>query len=75
MGEVPDQNASQFTSYILFFYVSSTTNEGLQNQPSDWWSPSCGNDILYYSCLSIVGAIHRHTSDDLPHPVQDKLPH
>ena len=46
MGEVPDQNASQFTSYILFFYVSSTTNEGLQNQPSDWWSPSWGNDIL-----------------------------
>ena len=25
--------------------------------------------------LSIVGAIHKHTSDDLPHPVQDKLPH
>ena len=46
MGEVPDQNATQFTSYILFFYVSSITNEGLQNQPSDWWSPSWGNDIL-----------------------------
>ena len=23
----------------------------------------------------IVGATHKHASDDLPHPVQDKLPH
>ena len=36
MGEVPYQNAAtQFTSYILFCYASSVTNEGLQNQPSD----------------------------------------
>ena len=46
MGEVPYQNATQFTSYILFCYASSITNEGLYNQPSDQWSPSCGNDVL-----------------------------
>ena len=40
------KNATQFTSYILFFYASSITNVGLQNQPSDWWSPFCGNDIF-----------------------------
>ena len=46
MGEVPYQNATQFTSYILFCYASSITNEGLQNQPSDLSSHSCGNDVL-----------------------------
>ena len=25
--------------------------------------------------LSIVGAIHKHASHDLPHPVHDKFPH
>ena len=29
MGEVPYQNATQFTSYIPFCYASSITNEGL----------------------------------------------
>ena len=26
------------------------------------------------AALIIVGATHKHASDDLPHPVQDKLP-
>ena len=46
LGEVPHKNATQFISNILFCHASSTTNEGLQNQPSDQWSPSCGNDFL-----------------------------
>ena len=29
MGEVPYQNATQFTNYIPFCYASSITNEGL----------------------------------------------
>ena len=35
MGEVPYQNTTQFTGYILVCYASSITTEGLQNQPSD----------------------------------------
>ena len=46
LGEVPHKNATQFISNILFCHASSTTNEGLQNQPSDLSSHSCGNDVL-----------------------------
>ena len=28
----------------------------------------------FKTAASIVGATHKHASDDLPHPVQDKLP-
>ena len=29
----------------------------------------------FNTTASIVEATHKHASDDLPHPVQDKLPH
>ena len=30
---------------------------------------------FFNTTASIVGATHKHASGDLPHPVQDKLPH
>ena len=28
----------------------------------------------FKTAASVIGATHKHASDDLPHPVQDKLP-
>ena len=68
----------QFTGYILFCYASSITNEGFQINLHVWTCdlfPVAMMSFSLHSCLSVVGAIHEHASDDLPHPVQEKLPH
>ena len=78
MGLIDNQSDSQFTtwlSYILLCHASSNTNEG--HKPTYelvisflWqWCP------LVFTAASIVGATHEHASEDLSHPVQNKLQH
>ena len=60
--EVPYQNATQFTSYILFFYASSYYQWKYTNQPGD------------LSSLSLVmTSTPRHASNNLPRPVEIKI--
>ena len=61
-GEVPYQNATQFTSYILFFYASSITNEGIQT-----------NLVTCHLFPVVMMSTPRHASNNLPQPVEIKI--
>ena len=78
MAVIPNQSDSWFTtwlSYILLCHASSNTNKG--HKPTYelvvsflWqWRP------LVFTAAFIVGATHEHASEDLSHPVQNKLQH
>ena len=76
LGEAPYQNATQITSYILFGYASSITNEGLQtNLVTCHLFPVVMTSFNTAASLLLSRATHKHASNNLPHPVQDKLPH
>jgi len=62
------------TFYFAMLVYTSITDEGLKTN-------LVTSDLLpvvmtfFNTTASIVGATHKHASGDLPHPVQDKLPH
>ena len=67
MGEIPYQNATQFTSNILFCYASRITNEGLHtNLVTCHLFPVAMTSFNTAASLLLVPLIKKHLKSATP---------